>query len=402
MVDLEPNDAARLEQALVANPDDFTARLKLMAYHRRADRANLPEDHAKLVRHALWLIEHHPDSELLHSYVSQFAPDQLTPAEYQRAVALWNSAPQKSAAVQWNAASFFSGLDHGLHLHYLETTALADPDHPFALRPLAYLYASAILEPGPLTARAQAGLEASKNRWVLSNAANMFQSQYNAKIQYGVKDERAAELAERYFLRAKAIDPSMDRTTILPQLDLEAIAREREAVEQRSREFEARAKEGFLKIRRLTADAFPQLPAPVAGVLRARGCTVPQPFPDGAPRNVIRGQFFINGESGWALFCSVGDSTSLLVFRNDRDTNPDTIRASTGETYAQDWGDGRFGYSNELSIADPEDVLRRYRLMGGPKPPPLDHSVIDDAILEKASTRWYFYQGTWLQLPGAD
>jgi hypothetical protein len=67
---LEESDIARLEQKLAANPDDFPSRLKLMAYHQRADRAGRQEDRAKRVQHALWLIEHHPDSELLHSPVS--------------------------------------------------------------------------------------------------------------------------------------------------------------------------------------------------------------------------------------------------------------------------------------------------------------------------------------------
>ncbi|PYR66590.1 MAG: hypothetical protein DMG20_12690 [Acidobacteria bacterium] len=39
---------------------------------------------------------------------------------------------------------------------------------------------------------------------------------------------------------------------------------------------------------------------------------------------------------------------------------------------------------------------------GGPKPPPIDHLGINDVFIEKASVVWYFYQGKWLQLQGAD
>ncbi len=94
---LEEPDVARLEQQLAANPDDFPARLKLMAYYQRADRSGRQEDRAKRVRHALWLIEHHPESELLHSYVSRFSPGELTPAEYRRAAALWDAAAKARA-----------------------------------------------------------------------------------------------------------------------------------------------------------------------------------------------------------------------------------------------------------------------------------------------------------------
>jgi hypothetical protein len=56
---------------------------------------------------------------------------------------------------------------------------------------------------------AQAGLDGSKNVWVLGNAAYMFQSQYNQTLQSGAPNGRAAELAERYFLRAKALEPKL-------------------------------------------------------------------------------------------------------------------------------------------------------------------------------------------------
>ncbi len=74
ILNLEEADVVRLEQRLAGNPEDFPTRLKLMAYHQRADRAGHEEDRAQLVQHALWLIEHHPDSELLHSPVSRFTP----------------------------------------------------------------------------------------------------------------------------------------------------------------------------------------------------------------------------------------------------------------------------------------------------------------------------------------
>jgi hypothetical protein len=405
ILELGESDVARLEQQLVANPDDFSARLKLMAYYQRADRSGRQEDRAKRVQHALWLIEHHPNSELLHSPVSRFSQGELTPAEYQRAVTLWDTeakAQPADAAVQWNAASFFQPLDPGLHMHYLEATAAADPNHPFALRPLADFYALSILERGPLASRAQAGLEASNNVWVLGNAAYMLQSQYNQTLQMGAPNPRAAELAERYFLRAKALDPNLDRKAILPQLDPQGIARARQVEMQAQRDFQARAEEALGKIRRLPVEAFPALPTAVAGVLRARNCNVPQPSPEGAPRNAIRGEFFAKGEAGWAVLCSVNNSTALLAFRNNRDTNPDTVATSEDRLYLQGLDGNQIGYSHEITAVDRDFIMRHYRAYGGPEPPPIDHHGIDDAFLGKASVTWYFYQGKWLRLQGAD
>ncbi len=405
ILELEETDVARLERQLAADPEDLTARLKLMAYHQRADRSSRPEDRAKRAAYAIWLIEHHPDSELLHSPVSRFAAGELAPEAYRRAVALWETATKAQpagAAVQWNAASFFQALDPLLYMHYLEATAAADPNHPYALRPLAYFYALSILERGPLAARAQAGLEASKNIWVLGNAAYMLQSQYNRGIQIGSPNPRAAELAERYFLRAKALAPNLDRQTILPQLDPQAIARARQPDQQARQDWQARAGAAVGKIRRLPVEAFPALPATVAGVLRARHCTVPQPALGGAVHNVIRGEFFAQGQAGWAVFCSANHSTALLAFRNDRDTNPVTVNTSEDRHYLQGLNGNHMTYSREITAVGRDFIMRHYRANGGPPPPPIDHQGIDDAFLEKASVTWYFYQGKLLVLPGAD
>lgn len=402
---LGESDVAQIERKLAANPEDFPARLKLMAYHRRADRAGRPDDCAKHVQLVLWLIEHHPDSELLHSPFSRFLPGELTPEDYQRAAAFWDAAAKvmpRDAAVQWNAASFFEGLDSGLYMYYLEATAAADPNHPFALRPLAHLYALTILEHRPLAARAQAGLDSSRNVWVLGNAANMFESRYNETLQRGTPNARAAELAERYFLRAKALDPNLDRQTIIPQIDLQAIARARQFELQTQRDWRARSDEAIGKIRRLPVQAFPELPPAIATVLRARNCRVPQPSADGAPRNVIQGEFFSKGESGWAVLCSVDNSTALLVFRNARDTNPDSVITSEDRAYLQGLDGDNIGYSRQITAAGRDFIMRHYRAYGGPEPPPIDHQGVDDAFLEKASITWYFHDGKWLRLQGAD
>jgi hypothetical protein len=402
---LEESDVARLKQQLAASPDDFRTRLQLMAYHQRADRAGRREDRAERVQHTLWLIEHHPHSELLHSPVSRFSMGELTPAEYLRATTLWDAAAKAKAgdgAVQWNAASFFEGLDSGLHMRYLEATAAAAPNHPFALRPLAHLYALSILEHGALASRAQAGLESSRNVWVLGNAAYMFQSQYNQTLQRGAPNSQARELAERYFLRAKALDPNLDRQAILPQIEPQRMARAGQVESQAQQDWQARAEEATRKIRRLPVDAFPDLPPTVAGVLRGRNCRIPQPPGMGAARNVIRGEFFAKGQAGWAVLCSVNHSTALLVFRNGRDTNPETVTTTEDRSYVQGLGGDNVSYSREITGADRNFIMRHYRAYGGPEPPPIDHLGIDDAFLEKASITWYFHDAKWLRLQGAD
>ena len=149
-------------------------------------------------------------------------------------------------------------------------------------------------------------------------------------------------------------------------------------------------------------DAFPELPEAVASVLGSKGCTVPQPYPEGAPRNVIRGEFYAVGESGWAVLCSVNNSTEYLVFRNDRDTNPESLGLGDDRGNLVFLEDGQVVYSSEITTVDRNFILRHYRAYGGPEPPPIDHNGIDSAFLEKASLVFYHYQGEWLHLQGAD
>jgi hypothetical protein len=46
--------------------------------------------------------------------------------------------------------------------------------------------------------------------------------------------------------------------------------------------------------------------------------------------------------------------------------------------------------------------MGHFNAYGGPKPPPIDHEGIDDAFIEKAPVTWYFHNGAWLRLTGAD
>ncbi len=147
---------------------------------------------------------------------------------------------------------------------------------------------------------------------------------------------------------------------------------------------------------------FPELPSVVAAVLRSRRCTIPQPNKDGPPRNVIQGEFFGKGQRGWAVLCSRGGKSSILVFRNDNDSRPDEIAESQDDRYLIDTGQGWTSYSREISAVGRKLIVGHYRAYGGPEPPPIDHNGIDDAYLEKASITWYWHNGKWIQLQGAD
>ena len=114
------------------------------------------------------------------------------------------------------------------------------------------------------------------------------------------------------------------------------------------------------------------------------------------------GEFFVKGQISWAVLCSTGGQSGILVFRNDSDTKPDELARAEDRNYLQGDVGGVIVYSREVSVVERQYIVRHYRAYGGPEPPPIDHQGINDSFLEKASVVHYWYQGRWLQLTGAD
>lgn len=288
-------------------------------------------------------------------------------------------------------------------LRDLEGTVAAAPNDASAIRELAHAYALALLQADQNVARyAATALDASNNVWILGNAAYMLQCQYNETVQRGSPNQRATALAERYFLRARNLDPKLDRQAILPQIDLRQIARANEIRAQEQREWARRFEEAAKHIRRLELDAFPGLPPAIATALRARNCTVPQPAGATSPRNVIRGEFFESGQETWAALCSVNGWSTILVFRNGQDAAPHSLAREEDRNYLQSLDEHSAGYSREIRTVGRDFIAGHDNGYPVSKPPQINHHGIDDAFLEKASEVWYFHAGKWYKLPGAD
>ena len=195
------------------------------------------------------------------------------------------------------------------------------------------------------------------------------------------------------------------------------------------------------QILRLPPTAFPDLSSGVIEDLKKRGCTIPQAFPGAygysTPLNVIRGEFAKRGQKDLAILCSRKKpptaydlysqgshhtiqrswASSILVYFGGSTTNVSEI----GERYDMDDQVGmvetlngqfayrKLGYTRILRAVDAKYILDHYAAYGdayhafdNSDHPPIDHEGIDDPIQEKASTVHYYFEGKWLQLPGAD
>lgn len=155
--------------------------------------------------------------------------------------------------------------------------------------------------------------------------------------------------------------------------------------------------------RRLAPSAIARLPAEVREEMERRGCTVPQPFPGDDPANIVTGRFTSPDRLDWAVLCSRDRRSSILVFPGGEASGiaelagePDVDSLQTID------GNGTIGYSRALAVANAADIREYHKSSGGPPLPPLDHDGIEDVFIEKGSVVWYWSQGTWLTLPGAD
>jgi hypothetical protein len=156
-------------------------------------------------------------------------------------------------------------------------------------------------------------------------------------------------------------------------------------------------------IRRLPPSSFPELLAVVRHALERRGCTVPQSFDSEKPHNVVRGAFARPGQEDWAVLCSTGGRSVVLVFWAGRLTPPPAeLGLADDALYLQGIGAGQIGYSRAIGRADTTSIRAHAEAYGGPLPKRLDHDGLEDAFVGKASQILYYEDGAWQELAGAD
>lgn len=153
---------------------------------------------------------------------------------------------------------------------------------------------------------------------------------------------------------------------------------------------------------RLSPAAFPELPNNLRAELQRRGCTIPQLSMTKEHHNVIKGEFVKPGQTDWAVLCSIGRVSAILVFWNASEINPGRIAEMKDIDLLQGAGGDKIVYSRAITPVGKAYITVHYEGNGGPPPPPIDHQGIDDAFVGKASVVNYLYQGKWLHLTGAD
>ena len=153
---------------------------------------------------------------------------------------------------------------------------------------------------------------------------------------------------------------------------------------------------------RLLPGAFDDLSSSVQEELKRRGCTIPQVYPGVERGNIVRGRFTAPDQIDTAVLCSRERVSSILIFQGESTTVIAELASAPDRNYLQGVGGGVIGFSRALGVANSQYIQEHYETFGGLEPPPLDHDGVNDVFIEKASVVWYWYEGQWLQLTGAD
>jgi len=151
---------------------------------------------------------------------------------------LWDSAAKarpSDARVMWNAANFYRAIEDRFYRASLERAVALAPGNENYARELGELYASAILRNGDsiygahgtpdpdLVRHAAEVLDTTSNALLLEPAVRLLQNQYNRSLMVGKENAALGELARRYFLKAKALDPDIDDAWVFPKMDLKMV-----------------------------------------------------------------------------------------------------------------------------------------------------------------------------------
>jgi hypothetical protein len=125
--DLTQEQADALEERIAANPDDFDTRRQLVTYYRTSLKVAWDRKVPGLRRHALWLIEHHPE----HEVVAPALSPQYDPEGFAAAKRLWQAhlaKPNAGPYLVLRAVDFFAPYDKPYAEQLILRGMAMDPD----------------------------------------------------------------------------------------------------------------------------------------------------------------------------------------------------------------------------------------------------------------------------------
>jgi hypothetical protein len=159
-------------------------------------------------------------------------------------------------------------------------------------------------------------------------------------------------------------------------------------------------------IRRAQPAGVKELPAEFVEKLTVRGCTIPQ-FDSGAgsegvgaePNNVIHGGFVRHGQEDWAVLCSNGKTSTIVIFWGKATACPASLARLDDAHYLKLGRDKKMHYSRSIRALGESGLDERAGVAGLK---PMSHQGIDDRFVGKSSAFFYCVDGKWKIFPAKD
>jgi hypothetical protein len=191
------------------------------------------------------------------------------------------------------------------------------------------------------------------------------------------------------------------------------------------------AKPGVQKdtaIRKVQPGEVPGLPAEFVEKLNARGCGIPQfgevgraasspanragdaagsggngmagePITPGEPTNVIHGEFARHGQEDWAVLCSKGGSSTIVIYWGKATACPASLARLEDAHYLKRGADKKMRYSRSIRALGKSELGDRAGVAGLKD---FSHHGIDDRFVGKSSAFFYCSVGKWKIFPAKD
>jgi plasmid stabilization system protein ParE len=160
-------------------------------------------------------------------------------------------------------------------------------------------------------------------------------------------------------------------------------------------------------------------PADIAGLppefvekLNARGCTIPQfgvigrggdrggaSTTTAEPTNVIHGEFARHGQEDWAVLCSKGGSSTIVIYWGKTTSCPASLARLEDAHYLKRGKDKTVRYWRSIRALGESDLGDRPGIAGLK---PMAHQGIDDRFVGKSLALFYCSEGKWKIFPAKD
>jgi hypothetical protein len=167
-------------------------------------------------------------------------------------------------------------------------------------------------------------------------------------------------------------------------------------------------------IRKLQPGDVAGLPPEFVEKLNTRGCAIPQfgevgrasdtagePASEaaGRPTNVIHGEFARHGQEDWAVLCSKGGSSTIVIFWGKTTACPASLARLEDAHYLKRGKDKKVWYSRSIRALGKSDLGDRAGIAGLKS---FSHQGIDDRFVGKSSAFFYCSEGKWKIFPAKD